>query len=50
MARDQNTFAKRQRELQKKQKAADKRAKRQGKKEHTNETNGPSAEQSSAVE
>ncbi len=35
MARDQNTFAKRQRKMQERQKAADKRAKRQRKKVHT---------------
>ena len=36
MARDRNTFAKRQRETGKKQKAAEKRARRQKKKEQAN--------------
>lgn len=50
MARDQNTFAKRQREMQKKLKAADKRAKRQVKKEHGGEASGAGAEERPAVE
>ncbi|NLX95501.1 MAG: hypothetical protein GXY83_04935 [Rhodopirellula sp.] len=38
MARDQNTFAKRQREFLKKQKAADKRVRRQEKKDQPDES------------
>jgi sRNA-binding protein len=41
MARDRNTYAKRQRETGKKQKAAEKRARRQKKKEYA--TSGPDA-------
>ena len=43
MARDQNTYAKRRREMAKKQKAEEKRARRRRKKEQANEvaeTNG----------
>lgn len=38
MARDQNTFAKRQREMEKKRKAEDKRARRRKKKEEDTST------------
>ena len=37
MARDQNTFAKRQREMEKRRKAEEKRARRRKKKEQANE-------------
>jgi hypothetical protein len=50
MAKDQNTFAKRKREMDKKRKAEDKRARRQRKKEQAEEAklspdNGPETEQ-----
>jgi hypothetical protein len=41
MARDRNTFAKRQRETGKRQKAADKRARRQKRKELSNNMKSP---------
>jgi hypothetical protein len=41
MAKDQNTFAKRQREMQKKRKAEEKRARRQKKKEQAKEIAAP---------
>jgi len=43
MARDRNTFAKRQRETGKKQKAAEKRTRRQKKKELANGTESPNS-------
>jgi hypothetical protein len=43
MARDGNTFAKRQRETGKKQKAAEKRARHQKKKELDNVTESPNS-------
>ena len=43
MARDRNTFAKRQRETGKKQKAAEKRARRQKQKELTDGTESPNS-------
>jgi len=52
MARDQNTYAKRRREMDKKRKAEEKRARRRRKKEEANEAapeasgvDGPTAEQ-----
>ncbi len=41
MARDQNTYAKRRREMDKKRKAEEKRARRQRKKEQANEAVEP---------
>lgn len=41
MAKDQNTFLKRQREMEKKRKAEEKRARRQKKKEEANGTAEP---------
>ena len=41
MARDQNTFAKRQREMQKKRKAEEKRARRQHRKELSKDVASP---------
>ena len=43
MAKDQNTFLKRQREMEKKRKAEDKRARRRKKKEEANGTAEPDA-------
>jgi hypothetical protein len=43
MARERNTFAKRQRETGKRQKAAEKRARRQKQKELTNVTESPNS-------
>ena len=43
MARDRNTFAKRQRETGKRQKAAEKRSSRQKKKELDNGTESPNS-------
>jgi sRNA-binding protein len=44
VARDNNTYAKRQREMQKKRKAEDKRARRQMRKGETNSVNETSVE------
>jgi hypothetical protein len=41
MARDQNSYAKRQREINKKRKAEEKRARRRAKKEQANDTSDP---------
>ncbi len=43
MAKDQNTFLKRQREMEKKRKAEEKRARRRKKKEEANGTAEPDA-------
>ena len=43
MARDQNTYAKRRREMDKKRKAEEKRARRQKKKEQANQAVEPNA-------
>ncbi|MBN2581394.1 MAG: hypothetical protein JXB10_20600 [Pirellulales bacterium] len=50
MARDRNTFAKRQRETGKKQKAAEKRARRQKRKELSSGIKSPSAGEQSVTE
>jgi hypothetical protein len=47
MARDQNTVAKRQREMEKKRKAEEKRERRAKKKNETDESSGPNTLQSS---
>jgi hypothetical protein len=44
MARDFNSFAKRQREMRKKQKAEEKRARRRKKKERANDTDDPNSD------
>ncbi|MFH1265910.1 MAG: hypothetical protein ABIK89_09280 [Planctomycetota bacterium] len=51
MAKDQNTYLKRQREIEKKRKAEEKRARRQTKKEEeTNGTSDPDTVDPSATE
>ncbi|MFH1923524.1 MAG: hypothetical protein ABIP48_26995 [Planctomycetota bacterium] len=51
MAKDQNTYLKRQREIEKKRKAEEKRARRQTKKEEeTNNTSDPDTVDPSATE
>ena len=50
MARDQNTFLKRQREMEKKRKAEEKRARRRKKKEDASGTREPDAANSSVTE
>ena len=50
MSRDQNTYLKRQREMEKKRKAEDKRARRQRKKEEANNTSDPDIVDSSVTE
>jgi len=50
MAKDQNTFLKRQREMEKKRKADDKRARRQKKKDGVDDTSEPDIADPSATE
>ncbi len=50
MARDNNTFAKRQREILKKRKAADKRARREKRKEETVRAEGDASDGRTADE
>ncbi|HYW80976.1 MAG TPA: hypothetical protein VE890_15455 [Thermoguttaceae bacterium] len=50
MAKDQNTFLKRQREMEKKRKADDKRARRQKKKDEANNPSEPEIVDSEVTE
>ena len=50
MARDQNTYAKRLREMEKKRKAEEKRQRRRRKKEQAGEDSEPNAPDGSATE
>jgi len=50
MAKDQNTYLKRQREMEKKRRAEEKRARRQKKKEEANNTGAPDTVDPSATQ